>query len=273
VSNAVPERSSASDLLQLDGVVALVTGATGGIGFAVAEALSAAGATVVLHGRSPDPLATAAAQLRDRGRQVATVEADFSDPAAVAALVPRVLAEVGDLRVLVNCAGVNNRQPTLAVDAQTYDRILAVNLRAPFVLSQEAARHMVGRGGGRIVNVGSLTTMIGLSGITVYGLTKAALGQMTRQLAVEWAPHGILVNCVMPGFLRTRLTEEVWADERRRRWMLDRIPLQRGGDAREVAAAVLFLASPAASYITGVCLPVDGGILAGMPGYESGSAE
>lgn len=226
----LPELSAASELFQLDGVVALVTGATGGIGFAVADALSAAGATVVLHGRRPAPLAAAAAQLSNRGRR-GDRRFDLTDPEAVATLVPRVLAKVGDLRVLVNCAGVNYRQPTLTVDSETYDRILAVNLRAPFFLSQEAARHMVRKGGGRIVNVGSLTTTIGLSGITVYGLTKAALGQMTRQLAVEWAAQGILVNCVLPGFIRTRLTEEVWADERRRRWMLDRIPLQRGGEA------------------------------------------
>jgi len=178
-----------------------------------------------------------------------------------------VIDHFGALDVLVNCAGINHRVPVAELAKADYDRILTVNLRAPFLLSQQASRGMAERGGGRIVNVGSTAGQIAFSGISAYGMSKAGLAQMTRQMALEWAPLNIQVNCVMPGFIRTNLTNAIWEDPRRSRWMLEHIPMRRGGSTAEVASAVLFLACPASSYITGICLAVDGGVLAGMPGY------
>ena len=186
--------------------------------------------------------------------------------------MPTVIESFGSLDILVNCAGTNRRLPTVEVTQADYEQIMAINLRAPFLLSQGAAAFMAEHGGGRIVNIGSIAGELGLSGISVYEMSKAALRQMTRQMAVEWAPHNIQVNCVLPGFVKTKLTESVWADDRRRRWMLRHIPLARGGDSSEVASVVLFLASPASSYVTGVSVPVDGGVLAGIPGYAEGDA-
>jgi 2-deoxy-D-gluconate 3-dehydrogenase len=251
----------------LDGTVALVTGASGDIGSAIAEALSMAGAKLALHGTRAATIDPVVSRLRDLGGEAKAFAADLGETGGRTALVPRVVDAFGKIDILVNCAGITRRSRTLDVEEADYDHIMSINLKAPFMLSQQAARNMADHGGGRIINVGSLTTQVGVVGITVYGLSKAALGQMTRQMAIEWAQHNILVNCVMPGMIRTKFTEQQWADDRRRSWMLQQIPLRREGLGRDVAGAVLFLASPASSYVTGVCLPVDGGVLAGLPEY------
>ena len=258
------------DPFRLDGRVALVTGASGGIGSSIAESLSGAGARVALHGSSEATLAAIEQRLRGLDREVVSFPLDLTKAADVVSLVPTVIETFGSLDILVNCAGINRRQPTVEVTQADYEQIMAINLRAPFLLSQGAAVFMAEHGGGRIVNVGSISGELGLSGISVYEMSKAGLRQMTRQMAVEWAPHNIQVNCVLPGFLKTKLTETVWADNRRRRWMLKHIPLGRAGDSSEVASVVLFLASPASSYVTGVSVAVDGGVLAGIPGYAEG---
>jgi len=255
---------------RLDGRVALVTGASGTIGGAIAEELGRSGASLALNGRSAEALGTIEARLLSRKVIAVSLPADLTNRRDLELLVPQVVAEFGRLDILINCAGRNRRTATLDVQIDDYEAILDLNLRAPLVLSQLAAKEMLKVGAGRIINIGSLTTVTALSGITVYALSKAAIGQLTRQLAVEWARYNILVNCVIPGFLRTKQTEEVWANADTRRWMERQIPLGRGGTGADVARAVGFLASPAAEYITGVCLPVDGGILAGMAGFDVG---
>ncbi|MFZ0168804.1 MAG: glucose 1-dehydrogenase [Candidatus Dormiibacterota bacterium] len=256
--------------LRLDGRVALITGASGTIGGAIAECLGGAGAAIALNARSTEALQVLESEIANRGASVASFAANLTDRRDLESLVPQVLAQFGRLDILVNCAGRVHRMDTLDVGTADYDEVLDLNLRAPFVLSQLVAPEMIRLGSGRIINIGSLTTVTGLAGITVYALSKAAMGQLTRQLAIEWAQYNILVNCVMPGFLRTKQTEEVWADSARRRWMERRIPLGRGGSGSDVARLVSFLASPASGYITGACIPVDGGIMAGMAGFDVG---
>lgn len=255
-----------ADRFGLGGRVALVTGASGGIGGALGEALAAAGASVVLAGRNEAELACVRERIEGRGGRAEIAVADLADVPACRDLVARALDLYGRLDVLVNCAGTNRRTPMLDVTPDEYDRVMAVNLRAAFFLCQAAARAMVSTGGGKIINIGSLTSTIGLSEVSVYGATKAALAQLTKTMAVEWARHNIQVNCLAPGFILTPLTRDaLWGDDAKRRWMLDRIPARRPGLPEDLIGLALLLASPASDYITGQTITADGGLLAGSP--------
>lgn len=250
----------------LEGCVALVTGATGGIGRAIAAGLAAAGAAVVLSGRDGAALDAARRELEQAGGCVAAIDADLADVAACRRVVDSAVEAFGRLDVLVNCAGTNRRTPIAEVTPEEYDAIMAVNLRAAFFVSQAACRVMSANGGGRIINIGSLTCSIGLSDVSVYGASKAGLAQLTKTMAVEWATHNIQVNCLAPGFILTSLTEEaLWGNDARRRWMLDRIPARRPGRPEDLVGLALLLASPASGYLTGQTITVDGGLLAGSP--------
>jgi len=254
-------------LFSLRGRVALITGASGGIGGALARGMAGAGAAVALHGRSPERLRALEGELRAVGADVAAFEADLADLAACAALVASVLARFGRLDVLVNNAGLNRRKPVLEVTALDYAAVMDVNLRAAYFLSQHAGRAMIARGeGGKIVNVGSLTSSIGLSSGSIYGASKGGLVQLTRALAVEWAEHNIQVNALCPGFIQTPLTaEHVLGNPHRREWLMARIPSRRAGTPEDLVGAGLLLASAASDYMTGQTLYVDGGFLAGSP--------
>lgn len=260
-------REALERLFGLDGRVALVTGAGGGLGAALAEGLAGAGASLMLAGLPGEAgLARLEAQLAEAGCPSARVEADLGDAAAAGQLVAATLARFGRLDILVNCAGINRRQPILEVTAETFDRIVGINLRATYMVSQAAARAMIEGGrGGKIINIASLTTAIGLDQVSVYGVTKAGVGSLTKTMAVEWATHGIQVNAIGPGFMRTPLSDALWEDPERRRWMVERIPVRRGGQPEELVGLAVLLASPASSYISGQTIYVDGGFLAGSP--------
>ncbi len=250
----------------LEGCAALVTGASGGIGRAIAAGLAAAGAAVALAGRDAQALEGMRRELEHAGRRAAAVVADLADAEGCRRTVDGALDALGRLDILINCAGTNQRTPLLAVTPDEYDAIMAVNLRAAFFVSQAAAQIMSANGGGKIVNIGSLTCTVGLSDVGVYGASKAALAQLTKTMAVEWAQHNIQVNCLAPGFILTSLTEEpLWGDEAKRRWMLDRIPARRPGLPEDLVGLALLLASPASGYLTGQTITVDGGFLAGSP--------
>jgi NAD(P)-dependent dehydrogenase (short-subunit alcohol dehydrogenase family) len=167
------------------------------------------------------------------------------------------------LDILINCAATNRRKPIAEVSEDDFDLMVGVNLRSILFLCQAAQPLMRDQGGGKIVNIGSLTSLIGLGGVSVYGLTKGGVAQLTKTMAVEWAPDNIQVNCIAPGFMDTPLSQPVWADAHKAAWMLSRIPLRRPGQPTELVGAVLLLCSPASSYITGQTLAVDGGVLAG----------
>lgn len=263
---AVDHEDSLHRLFALNGKVALITGGGGGLGSAIAEALAGAGAAVMLAGLPGDEgLRRTAEQLAALGYPVGAVEADLADLTHAPTVVGAVLERFGSLDILVNCAGINRRQPILEVSPGIYDAIMAVNLRAVYFLCQAAARAMQANGGGKIINIGSLTSTIGLAEVSVYGCTKAAVAQLTKTMAVEWAQHNIQVNAIAPGFMRTSLSDALWEDPERRRWMVERIPARRGGQPEELAGLAVLLASPASSYISGQTIYVDGGFLAGSP--------
>ena len=251
-------------LFSLGGKTALVTGASGGIGQALALTLAEAGATVGLHGRAVGPLEDVHRRITDAGGEAVVLTAELADVDSCRRLIADAHQALGRLDILVNNAGMNRRKPIVEVPPEDYDTIQAVNQRAPYFLSQAAHPIMKAQGGGKIINIGSMTTFIGLGTVSVYGLTKAALGEMTRVMAVEWAPDNIQVNCLAPGFIITPLTEEsVWGDPVRQRWWKNRIPAQRPGVPDDLIGTALLLASPASDYLTGQVLAVDGGFLAG----------
>lgn len=240
---------------RLDGKVALVTGASRGLGAEISDALKEAGATVAGTSRSPESAARVAERLG-----TPAVEMDVTDVASVRAGVERVASELGRIDVLVNNAGVNVPQGVFEVDEESWDAVIDTNLKGSFFAAQAAARHMVDRGeGGRIVNVGSQAGTVGIEERSAYCASKGGVGLLTKVLAIELAPHGITVNTVAPTFVATELTRATLADPDWRERVLSRIPLGRVAGVEDVAAAVVYLASPAAKMVTGHSLLVDGG--------------
>lgn len=251
------------DLFSLDGRVALVTGASGGIGSEIAYALAMAGARIALSGRSKERLEGARMKIGQDGGKATPFPGELEEVEARESLCRRVSEDLGPIDILVNCAGVNRREPVRDVKPDTFDRLIDVNLRAPYFLSQAVLPGMVARGGGKIINVGSLTTGWGVGNLSVYGLTKSAIGQMTRVMAVEWAEYNIQVNCICPGWIKTALTRPLWSDPDKSRWILDRVPAARFGVPSDLSGLTIYLASAAGDYTTGQVLYVDGGFTAG----------
>ncbi|MBV8335351.1 MAG: glucose 1-dehydrogenase [Alphaproteobacteria bacterium] len=248
--------TASADSFRLDGKTALVTGAGRGIGRAVALALSAAGADLILVSRTVSQLEHVAREIASCGGTARVMPLDVTDTPAMRA----AFADLEGLDILVNNAGMNRPQPFLEVDEQTLDLLLRLNVRAAFLVAQAAARLILARGGGVIINMSSQMGHVGSErDRTVYVMTKHALEGLTKAMAVELAPKGVRVVSVAPTFVQTPLTQPFFDDPGTRKWILDRIPLGRGGTAEEVAQAVVFLASPAASLVTGSSLLVDGG--------------
>lgn len=251
-------------LFSLRGKTALVTGAGGGIGSALALAFAEAGATVALNGVSPAKLQVTQSEIEKVGGKCVVLARDVSRVADCRGLIQDAQRLLGRLDILVNCAGVNRRKPVREVSEEDYDFIAGVNLKSVFFLCQAAYPIMKAQGGGKVINIGSITTTDGLAGVAVYGATKAAVGQLTRTLALEWAADNIQVNCLAPGFMLTPLTAEgIWGDPHRKEWLTARIPLKRAGQPEELTGAALLLAGAGSSYLTGQIINVDGGYLAG----------
>jgi gluconate 5-dehydrogenase len=251
-------------LFALDGKTALITGASGGIGTALAVALAEVGAVVGVHGRSPDKVTETCRQIEAAGGQAHGFSADLHEISANRQLIADAVAALGRLDILINCAGMNRRKPVVEVTPDDYDTIMAVNLRSIFFLCQAAHPHLKAQGGGKIININSLNSVFGLGTISVYGASKAGLAQITRVMAVEWAKDNIQVNGIVPGFIRTPLTEQaLWGTPHRAEWLHSRIPMRRPGEPEDLIGAALLLAAPASAYITGTTILVDGGFLAG----------
>jgi len=242
--------------LDMDGNAGIVTGAAGGIGLSIARALLDAGADVLLVDLRED-VEDAAQRLNARAQV-----ADLAEDGGAGEMVERAVAEWGRIDFLVNAAGIQARGPAIELSDEDWERLHAVNLRAVFRGCRAAARRMVESGGGAILNVASISSTVGVPGIVPYGAMKGGVVQLTRGLAVELAPSGVRVNAVAPGYVTTAMTEELWSDEDRRAQVTARIPLGRFASPEEISPAALFLLSPAAGYITGEVLHVDGGYVA-----------
>jgi len=246
----------------LSGKVAVVTGASRGIGWALASALAQAGAAVALLGRDVNAVAARASELAQAGSIASGYAADVEDAAGTDATLERVLKDMGRLDILINNAGVEQLCDSLDVTEALWDRIVGTNLKGAFFAAQAAARRMPE--GGSIINICSLTSEVGVAGAVPYGASKAGLVGVTRALATEWAGRGIRVNGIGPGYFRTALTESFYQDPQWQSSMLPKIPLRRFGQLDELGGAAVFLCSEAAAYITGQVLYVDGGLLAAL---------
>jgi NAD(P)-dependent dehydrogenase (short-subunit alcohol dehydrogenase family) len=244
---------------RVDGQVALVTGAARGLGRAIALALADAGADVALGLRDPASGTELADEIGALGRRALRLPMDVADVDQVRAAVERTAGELGALDILVNNAGIAPGNPAEDVTREDFDATVAVNLRGTFFASQAAGRQMIRQGGGRIVSLSSQAGFAALPGESVYCMTKAAISHLTKCLAVEWGRHGVNVNAVAPTFIATPGTEEALANPEFRADVVERIALHRIGAPSDVTGAVLFLASPAASLVTGETILVDGG--------------
>jgi NAD(P)-dependent dehydrogenase (short-subunit alcohol dehydrogenase family) len=245
----------------LDGKVAVITGASRGIGGAIAHALARAGAKVALLGRDAAALDSVRTELHADGKSVACFVADVLDTAQLGTVFDEIIAAFGRIDILINNAGVEQKCESLSVPEALWDRIVDTNLRSAFFCAQAAARRMQG---GSIVNVCSLTSEVGVPKAAAYGASKSGLAGLTRALATEWAASGIRVNGIGPGYFRTALTTSFYDDETWQSRMLDRIPMRRFGRMDDLGDPVVFLCSEAAGYITGQILYIDGGYLASI---------
>ncbi len=247
----------------LEGKTAIVTGAAGGIGRWLAAGLGAAGAAVLVTDLDGDSLDDLTQTLIDAQFEARAFACDLGEADAPQRIAEVALETYGGLDVLVNNAAVNRRMPILEMDSETWDLITTIDLKVPYFLSQSAARVMRERGGGSIVNVSSINFAYGLEHISVYGPAKAGLSQLTRVMALEWTEHRIRANAIAPGYMDTPLAAPIWADPDISRWILNRVPMKRPGQPRELVGLCQLLASDAGSFITGQTFVVDGGFMAG----------
>ena len=255
---------SPTELFSLEGSVAIVTGAAGGIGRWLAAGLGAAGASVLVTDVEDLGLNELETSLRSAGIDASALVADLADEEAPDEIVRIAVQRFGAVHVVVNNAAVNKRMTILEMDGETWDRIVRINLRAPYFLAQRAAQEMIAQGaGGAIISISSLNVAYALEHVAVYGATKAGISQFTRHMALEWAEHGIRVNAIAPGFMDTPLAEPIWANPETSRWIHNRVPMERPGQPSELIGACLLLASEAGSFLTGQTLIVDGGAQAG----------
>jgi NAD(P)-dependent dehydrogenase (short-subunit alcohol dehydrogenase family) len=248
--------------LDLTGRIAVVIGATSGIGKAIALGLADAGADVVPTGRRAQLVKEAAGEVEARGRRSLAIAADVSDTESIQTLADAVIEKFGKVDILVNAAGRTVRRPTVDVSDAEWNEIMDTNLTGMLRACRVFGRHMIERRYGRIINIGSLTSVVALYEVAAYGASKAGVAALTKSLAVEWAPHGVCVNAILPGVFRTALNEGLLDGTDRGRELLARTPARRFGQPEEVAGAAVFLASDSASFVTGHLLAVDGGFLA-----------
>jgi NAD(P)-dependent dehydrogenase (short-subunit alcohol dehydrogenase family) len=248
--------------LDLTNRTAVVVGATSGIGRAIALGLADAGADVVPTGRRAKLVDQASRDIQARGRKSLSITSDVTDTDSIQALADATIAKFGKVDILVNAAGRSVRRPTLEVSDAEWEEILDTNLTGMLRACRAFGRHMIERRYGRIINIGSLTSVVALQEVAAYGASKAGVAALTKSLAVEWAPHGVCVNAILPGVFRTALNEGLLDGTERGRELLMRTPMRRFGQPEELAGAAVFLASEAASFVTGHLLAVDGGFLA-----------
>ena len=255
----------AEDIFSVKDQVMLISGASRGIGLAIARGFAQRGAVVVMSGRVEETIEKAAAEICPEGGLVRAKVCDAADAAAGQRMVDEVIDEFGRIDTLINCAGVNKRMKVEEYDEATYDFITNINIRGAFFLALAAGRHMIRAGRGSQINIDSINTHTPLKRVAVYAMAKAAMSQMTKCLAMEWGEHNVRVNAVGPGFTATELAKPLWENRpEMNAWREANTPMRRLGQPEDMVGACLFLASEAASFVTGQVLYVDGGTLSGL---------
>jgi NAD(P)-dependent dehydrogenase (short-subunit alcohol dehydrogenase family) len=252
-----------TNLFDLTGKVAIVTGASRGLGQYFGRALAGAGADLVITSRTLDALAPFQREIEQMGRRAVPVVLDVRDQDSITAMVATAVDHYGKVDILVNNAGLNIRKPAVEITWDDWNTVLDTNLRGSFFVAQAVARTMIPRGYGRIVNIGSVTSVFGYAGITPYCASRGGVKQMTMSLADDWGAHGITVNCLAPGWFRTEQNAVLYENAEWLAYLNDRIPLGRPGKPNDLDGAVVFLASDASAYMTGQTLLIDGGISTG----------
>ncbi len=256
--------AAGTGLFDLTGRRALVTGSSQGIGLALAGGLAAAGATLVLNGRDGARLSAAAEGLRSGGAEVAELAFDVTDHAAARAAVDGFEAATGPIDILVNTAGIQHRAPLEDFPAEAFERLMRTNVSSVFNVGQAVARHMIGRGAGKIVNIASVQSALARQSIAPYTASKGAVANLTKGMATDWARHGLQVNAIAPGYFDTPLNAALVANPEFTAWLEKRTPAGRWGQLPELVGACIFLASDASSFVNGHVLYVDGGITASL---------
>lgn len=250
-------------LFDLSGQVALVTGTSRGLGQYFARALARAGADLILTSRHRETLSEFEAEIRSLGRKAVSLELDVRDYASIQKMAAEAEAAFGQIHILVNNAGCNVRKPALEVNWDDWNLVVETNLRGSFFVAQAIARGMVARRYGRIINIGSVTSVAGYAGLAPYGASRGGIRQLTMSLADDWGPHGVTVNCLAPGWFKTRQNQVLYENQEWVDYLVERIPLKRPGAPDDLDGAVIFLASEASRYVTGQTMLVDGGISTG----------
>ena len=248
--------------IHVKGKVALLTGGSKGLGLAMADGLARFGADLAIVSRNRDEVEQAAATLRSHGGKVIALQGDVTRPKEVEEFVRETVHVFGRIDVLVNNAGMNIRKPALEVTEEDWDRVLDTNLKGAFLTAQAVGRVMIEQRAGKIINVSSIFGSVGLAQLAAYCSSKGGINQLTKVLALEWAPYNICVNAIAPAYIRTPMTGGWLADPDRLRAILDATPLGRLGEAEDLVGAVVFLASDWSNYVTGTIVGVDGGWLA-----------
>jgi NAD(P)-dependent dehydrogenase (short-subunit alcohol dehydrogenase family) len=255
--------SAGAGLFDLTGQIALVTGASRGLGQHFARALARAGADLILTSRKADDLAPFVAEIESLGQRAHPYALDVGKQASIDSMAAQVHAEFPQVHILVNNAGCNVRKPALDITWDDWNLVLDTNLRGTFFVAQAIARAMVQHRYGRIINIGSVTSVFGYAGLAPYGASRGGVRQLTMSLADDWGPHGITVNCLAPGWFRTAQNQVLYENQEWVDYLVDRIPVKRPGDVHDLDGAIVFLASESSRYITGQTLLVDGGISTG----------
>lgn len=253
-----------SGLFSLAGKTALITGSSQGIGLALAHGMATAGASIVLNGRDESKLAKAAKDLSDAGVTVQVAAFDVTDHQAARAAIDGLEAAGTVIDILVNNAGMQHRKPLEDFEAEMFEQLMQTNIASVFHVGQAAARHMIARGAGKIVNIASVQTALARPGIAPYTATKGAVGNLTKGMATDWARHGLQVNAIAPGYMDTPLNAALSGDPAFCDWLEKRTPAGRWGQVEELVGACVFLSSNASSFVNGHILYVDGGITASL---------
>ncbi len=252
-----------AELFDLTGKAAIVTGASRGLGRRFAGALARAGADLVITSRRPESLVPVKAEIEVLGRRAVPLELDVRDPDSIRRMADGAQAAYGKIDILVNNAGCNVRKPALEVTWDDWNLVLDTNLRGTFFVARAVAEKMLPRRYGRIINIGSVTSVFGYAGMAPYCASRGGVKQLTMSLADDWGPYGITVNCLAPGWFKTAQNAVMYEDEEWVAYLRDRIPLKRTGEPQDLDGAIVFLASDASAYITGQTVLVDGGISTG----------